>query len=171
MFTPLEQKLWRLALDKAAAEGEFSNAIIKLVKSLRARGYSSYDNPAPTAASNIDRATEERIRNAAYKAGYAEGTKKGGVSPETLEQTRVNAYSQGYNEGRNSSAVSPEAMMNAYSAGFRGGREHLRSSWGTRAKIIAMYAVLAALVGGLFFWPHEKPVLRATLIALPKNYI
>jgi hypothetical protein len=38
MFTPVEQKLIRLALDEAAAPGEVSTSAIKLVESLRRRG-------------------------------------------------------------------------------------------------------------------------------------
>jgi len=43
-LTPKEEKLWRLAVDKGAPEGEYTGAANMLVKSLRARGITAYDS-------------------------------------------------------------------------------------------------------------------------------
>jgi uncharacterized protein (DUF3820 family) len=42
-FSEKEAKLYRMALDKAASEGEIANAAIALIRSLRDRGVSAYD--------------------------------------------------------------------------------------------------------------------------------
>ena len=43
-LTPKEEKLWRLAVNKGAPQGEYTAAANKLVKSLRDRGVTAYDS-------------------------------------------------------------------------------------------------------------------------------
>jgi hypothetical protein len=46
MLSEKEQKLFRLALDKAAASGEADNAAIALIRSMRARSADAYEPAA-----------------------------------------------------------------------------------------------------------------------------
>jgi hypothetical protein len=161
-------------LDKAAKEGEFRNAITKLIESLRKRGYSAYDNGA-SAGGSIDRETEERIRNAAYQAGYAEGEKKGGLGQEMVERMRCAAYSEGYAEGQKCAVIdqNTHAMMNAYAAGYKVGCDEFFKGWVAKGKkalilTVAVVYVVASLSGGVWlFMPHGPEVRRATLVKLP----
>jgi hypothetical protein len=48
MFTELEMKLWRLALNKAAMKGEYENAFRMIGESLRERNFTPEDLGIPT---------------------------------------------------------------------------------------------------------------------------
>jgi hypothetical protein len=69
-LTPKEEKITRLALDRAAKDGERAAAALKLIESLRARGVTVEDLQADAAPEIVYVEPEDRRQQAAQEPAY-----------------------------------------------------------------------------------------------------
>ena len=101
----------------------------------------------------------------------------GGFTQQMVDRLRNAAYSEGYAEGQKFAVTDQSAMMNAYAAGYKVGCADFRKSWAAKGKkaliltITAVYLVASLSGGAWLFMPQPKPVrvMRAELVALPRK--
>jgi hypothetical protein len=146
LFPPTQKeiKLWRVALDKAAPDGEAHNAAVALDRSWRERGVDWRTLETQIAA--LDPEREDQIRARGYRTGYTDceinhaASGQGGLNRQQEEQIR--------GEG--------------YEAGIIDGVQRIKD----RALALA-FVVAASGVAWLLWWPHAPQVQRATLVKRP----
>ena len=87
MLSEKEQKLLRLALDKAATSGESDNAAIALIRSMRTRGADPYEPAALRVAREIRKAEVKKTDwpgSIVLEFGKHKGKALGQVPPDYL---------------------------------------------------------------------------------------